>query len=178
MKLKLIYNSLVKSHLEYGILAWGNSNSKEISKISIMQKKIIRNLDNSKYNAHTDPIFTKHNILKFNDILKLNSIILMYKYEHLLLPESFVNMFGKISDRSRNYRIDIVKNKTLEAFPKAYLPKIWNSLPMEVKYSNSLKEIKKNVKTHLLEVYKAFICNNRNCYSCTNWYVEYCSPCK
>ena len=77
-------------------------------------------------------------------------------------------MFGKISDRSRNYRIDIVKYKTLEAFPKAYLAKIWNSLPMEVKYSNSLKEIKKNVKTHLLEVYKAFICNNRNCYSCTN----------
>ena len=107
----LIYNSLVKSYLEYGILAWGNAKSKEIDKISIIQKKILRNLYNSKYNAHTDPIYSCLKILKFEDILQYNSITLMYKYVNSLLPDSFSDIFGQVNQRSRCIKTEKVRYK-------------------------------------------------------------------
>ena len=53
--LKLIYSSLINSHLNYGILCWGsNANA-----VEILQKKAIRALTISKYNAHTQPLLKK-----------------------------------------------------------------------------------------------------------------------
>ena len=164
----LIYNSLVKSHLEYGILAWGNAKSKEINKISMIQKRIIRTLSNSKYNAHTDPIHSSLRILKFKDILQYNSITFMYKYTNSLLPDSFTNMFGETNQRSRNVRTDKIRYKTLDSFPKAFLPKYWNSLNMNLKYSASCKIFQANAKSNLIKTYKSFTCRKSNCYTCKN----------
>ena len=69
-----IYNTLIIPHLNYGILTWG-FNSDRILKI---QKKAVRSITLSKYNAHTEPIFKTLKLLKINDILNtkhLNSVI-------------------------------------------------------------------------------------------------------
>ena len=65
----MIYNSLIKCHLEYACIAWGSNSSKKLDKIAKLQKKAVRIITNSKYNAHTDPIFGKLNILKFDDLV-------------------------------------------------------------------------------------------------------------
>ncbi len=48
----LIYNSLVLSHLNFGIFAWGF----QCARLTKLQKKIIRILSRSKYDAHREPI--------------------------------------------------------------------------------------------------------------------------
>ena len=48
----IIYNSLFRSHLEYCIIAWGNSDASQISKIQTLQKRTLRNVANATYNAH------------------------------------------------------------------------------------------------------------------------------
>ena len=48
-----IYTSLINPHLNYGILLWGH----EASQIYKLQKKAIRTISMSKYNAHTEPFF-------------------------------------------------------------------------------------------------------------------------
>ncbi len=53
----LIYNSLILSHLNFYILAWGY----QCERIVKLQKKIVQILSLSKYNAQIEPIF---NILK------------------------------------------------------------------------------------------------------------------
>ncbi len=66
IKVKLIlYNSLVLSHLNFGILAWGY----KCERIIKMQKKVVRIISISKYNA--EPIFKDPNIIKVSDIIKL-----------------------------------------------------------------------------------------------------------
>ena len=62
--LKTIYDSLINSSLNYGILCWGFKQNR----IFQLQKKAIRTITRSKYNAHTEPLFKKLNILKVNDI--------------------------------------------------------------------------------------------------------------
>ena len=48
-----LYNSLIASHLNYGILEWGIV----ATRLEKIQKKAIRLITNSKYNAHTNPLF-------------------------------------------------------------------------------------------------------------------------
>ncbi len=51
--LKILYETLVQPHLDYGITFWGATHEIHIKQLSILQKKIIRNITNSKYNEHT-----------------------------------------------------------------------------------------------------------------------------
>ncbi len=78
----MIYNSLIFSHINYCILAWGY----RCKRITKLQKRIVRILNISKYNAHTEPIFKILSLLKVNDILKLQELKFHYKYENNLLP--------------------------------------------------------------------------------------------
>ena len=87
--LKLLYNSLILPHLCYGILAWGVS----CPRIQILQKKAIRYINKSKYNAHTEPLFKNNCLLNIADLYTLKSLKLYYKYEKESLPDYFTHMF-------------------------------------------------------------------------------------
>ena len=65
--LKMIYNSLILCHLNYGILLWGvhhNANDK----LHKLQKKAIRIITSSNFLAHSEPIFKQLHLLKSYDI--------------------------------------------------------------------------------------------------------------
>ena len=66
-----LYFSLVHSYLNYGTCVWGNANEIHLNKIRIIQKKVVRIIANAEYNAHSSPLFKELNILKFDDILKM-----------------------------------------------------------------------------------------------------------
>ena len=51
--MKLMYDSLILSHLQFGITNWGF----EWDRISKLQKRALRIMTNSRYNAHTEPLF-------------------------------------------------------------------------------------------------------------------------
>ena len=84
--LLILYNSLISSHLLYGILLWG----KKLSSIAQAQKKAIRLITRSRYNAHTDPLFKKLNILKVSDLLTVQEWKFYYKLVHKKLPLYFL----------------------------------------------------------------------------------------
>ncbi len=73
----LIYNSLILSHLNFSILTWG---------YQCYRKKIVRILNLSKYNAHTESIFKMLKLLKVNDILKLQEYNFFQNYFGQMRP--------------------------------------------------------------------------------------------
>ena len=79
--MKTIYQTLVYTRLNYGIKAWGFAHHR----VYTIQKKAIRVMDNKKVNAHTDPIFKQHNLLKVEDIFKTSCLKLHYKIENNLV---------------------------------------------------------------------------------------------
>ena len=58
--LKTLYFSLVQSHLQYGIQAWGNATT--INKLTVLQKRAIRIINQINYRGHTDPLFKSERI--------------------------------------------------------------------------------------------------------------------
>ena len=126
--------------MEFGILAWGGAGPGKLKKISKLQKKCVRNIVGKSHRSHTDPIFSKLKILKFEDLLKFNSSKFMQLYNIDKQPESFQDHFKPFSNpnRTNNYCIPKSKNKFLEQFPAYFLPDSWNK--------NSL--VQKNIKSH------------------------------
>ena len=55
--MKLKYDSLILSHLQFGITNWGF----EWERISKLQKPALRIMTNSRYNVHTEPLLKKLN---------------------------------------------------------------------------------------------------------------------
>ena len=83
--LLLLYNSLILPHLQYSILCWGYKSSRLFK----LQKRAMRIITCSKYNAHTDPIFKKLNLLKFSDIYDICLLKFYYKFKKNTLPLYF-----------------------------------------------------------------------------------------
>jgi len=81
-----LYNSLILSHINYCILVWGYDRER----INKLQKKSIRAITVSKYNAHTEPLFKKLNLLKIEDILKIQQLKFYFKYSQNQLPYYFI----------------------------------------------------------------------------------------
>ena len=51
-------------------MSWYTPNTKTINRLNILQKKAIRIITKSRYNAHTSPLFKNLNILKLDDLYK------------------------------------------------------------------------------------------------------------
>lgn len=85
----MIYNSLILSHLNYGILCWGYQNKR----LSILQKQALRAITSSNFNAHTEPLFKNLNLLKLSDIHTLFELKFYYRYINKTLPAYFHKNF-------------------------------------------------------------------------------------
>ena len=87
--MKLMYDSLILSHLQFGITNWGF----EWDRISKLQKRSLRIRAKSKYNAHTEPLFKQLHLLKVNDILDVQCLKFWYKFVNKKLPNHLRYMF-------------------------------------------------------------------------------------
>ena len=88
--LKNIYTSLILCHINYGILAWGHNLNLNI--IYKLQKRAVRIITCSKYNAHSQPIFKMLNLLHIADIFILQQLKFYFKLVNMELPTYFNNM--------------------------------------------------------------------------------------
>ena len=84
--LKLIYYGLFHSHLTYGISLWGGSTCTNIRPLTILQKKAIRHIYHRSYREHTDPLFSYGNIMKIDDIHKIECIKIAFRLLNHKLP--------------------------------------------------------------------------------------------
>ena len=58
-----LYCSLVYPHLLYCITVWGSNYPSTLKRIVLLQKKVVRIISRSAFNAHTEPIFKQLKIL-------------------------------------------------------------------------------------------------------------------
>lgn len=170
--LRMLYNSLILPHLNYCLLCWGFS----WNRIFKLQKKAMRIITCSKYNAHTTPIFKNLGLLKINDILNLHLFKFYYKYVNNNLPvylQSF-DLLQRSDIHSHNTRFSgqLVTPRTnmclADRCVRNYLPYFINNIPDQITekiYTHSIQGAGNYYKTYILSTYEN-ICNIPNCYIC------------
>ena len=171
--LKMLYTSLILPHFHYGILAWGMFSTRLFK----LQQKAVRMINNSKYNAHTDPLFKSLNLMKIDDIFKLNVFKFYFKYCHNQLPSFFQGFIFKHRSDFHSYNIrskstlniNKTRTKAAEVSLRNITAKIVNEAPNCVTdkiYTHSLQGFSFYIKQHYINLYDS-ICTVENCYICT-----------
>ena len=132
-----VYFAIFHSDFSYGCNIWGLTTEENIQKIEILQRKCVRLLTFSPYNCHTNKIFIDLGLLKLRDIIKVEQIKLVYKFQNSNLPTDLMGLFSFTSDISTtnlelkrnmdNLYIPGIRSKTygLKSV-KYFYAKLWN----------------------------------------------------
>ena len=91
--LKMLYHSLVSSHVNYCNIVWGFTTKKNIERIHKLQKRGIRIITHSSYVSSSVPLFLKMKILPVSDLVSLQTALFMFRLRNNLLHEVFNHYF-------------------------------------------------------------------------------------
>ena len=168
--LKTLYFSLIQSQLNYGILIWGF----DLNRLEKLQKKAIRIISCSKYNAHTEPLFKKYGILKVSDMFDLNALKFYYRYVNKKLPSFFENYVDLERRHSHDTRFNhliphnVTRTYTAQKCLRNYIPSVVNACDSSIitkVNSHSFKGFSNYAKWFLIKKYSEH-CVIQDCYIC------------
>ena len=84
----MLYCSLFLPYINYGSEIWGNTYCTNVECITVLQKRVVRLVCGARRLDHTSPLFKQLDILKFVDLVKFKTSIIMFKAYHNVLPDS------------------------------------------------------------------------------------------
>ena len=152
-----LYYSLVYPYLHCCATVWGSTYQSNLKRLLNLQKRVIRIVFRSSFDAHTNPIFVSLRILKFEDIIKLQIGKVMYLYKNGLLPVSFNDMFllncdiHSYNTRNKNsFRLPYCRTNVRKFSLRFQGPKIFNSLSSEIQNASSTALFTSKLKSFFL----------------------------
>ena len=158
MKTKLsLYYTLIYPYLTYCNVIWSSTYVTNVKRLFLIQKRLVRALTNADFTAHTAPLFYRLNLL---DIYKINFLYIvkfMYCYHYNLLPSSFHNIFitsrhmHSYNTRNANaYRPHTCRTNIKKFTILFQGPQKWNSLPENIKNSETLRCFRNRMLKYLI----------------------------
>ena len=151
--MRIIYMSLIFSHVNYCNLIWGSACKSTLEPLFRLQKKAIRLVNNSHYLEHTAPIFNSLKMLTLYQVYDNNCLIFIYK---CIKANKFPNFSSRIirnndvhEHNTRNNQQYRLPKGRLKIFRNAYLVQgltLWNSLNTTIMNCNNLNNFKTNIK--------------------------------
>jgi hypothetical protein len=184
--LKTLYFSLIHCHFVYAVEIWGCALQSVLNDLYLKQKTAIRIISGVNYNAHTEHLFKKLEILKLLDLVifcknKLTFNIIYYK-SPLLLHNVWVSNRQRrltiLGDQDQDHEERRLRNEDDLYKPYARLdqtsrlpyfsyPKIWNSLQNDYKMSPSINIFCAKLKLFFVNNYSDIPnCNRLFCPAC------------
>lgn len=148
--MRTLYFALVQSRIEYGIVIWGNAYNTHIKPIHTLQKHFIRLISHKTKSDHSRPIFNQ---------LKILPIKHLYVFKVL---KQFFERSGNIPQNDNVYRKRLrscnnflVPKPSNTFFTRSYYfiaPRIFNSLPLDIKLSQNRHIFSTRLKKLLFEM--------------------------
>ena len=157
--LYILYCSLVLPYMSYCVEVWGNNYKTAIKPIFLLQKKAIRIVSKSDYYAPTNSLFIDLYTLKLQDIVELNTAIIMYKAYNHLLPTCVQELFHPRESQYdlRGTAIFIRNDARINNKARCVSVigiKLWNSLDIDLKNCSSINTFKKIYKAKAINKYR------------------------
>jgi len=138
--LKMLYLTLIQPYFEYCNVVWSIHKSTSFAELLICQKKSIRVITNSKWNAHTQSLFYKTRILPLDKLNDFHVACFMYRSVHSMLPKYLCSMFvenAEIHSHNTKKKADLhhfthrlnLRKHTI----RIHSPIIWNTLSLDMR---------------------------------------------
>ena len=158
-----ILNSLINSHLQYGMHIWANNLRKyDMKNIETIHKAAVRICASQKKQTHSSPLYKMLNILKVPDLALTN--LLGYYLRCKKLSNLHNELSIQLIENNRRSGCKFIakhRGNHLNAVVKA-LNKIIPYLNLNVSDKSKIHKL----KTHLIDKYKSS-CDITNCFICS-----------
>ena len=148
----MLYYALIHSCLTYGLIVRGSSLKYIIRKI-ILQKKSIRCIHNANYLEHSQPLFSRSNIiLKLEDLYKHETAKFMFNCIHHVLSFPLIEFFSFNDDNDHNTRQHLFPHteaKTTSVADKCIIhtgSRTWCQFSKDVRLRNSKTQLIRKLK--------------------------------
>ena len=175
--LKDIYYALIYSHLVYAIEVWGSACNTHLYKILIQQKRSVRLMSyKDQFPDLPGPLYPSTPLFKNLEILKVKDIFLLQisKFIHKCVNYNIIDNFNQWFTLNKDVHFHRTRanfsNSTQQTTNNLFIPfgrttnyglkkikvngpKIWNSLPINLRNYKSLNTFKIVLKKYLLEPY-------------------------
>ena len=133
-------------------MIWGGTFTSHIKQFETLQKRCIRTITGSTFLAHTSPLFKKLKILKIRDVYNLKLALRAYKIRSTL--EAQYSRTHTHNTRHHSLLLPHFERLTTTQNSLHYrLPTLWNTIPIEIKNSQTITQFKRLYKDHLLTKY-------------------------
>ena len=153
-----LYYAVAYPYFIYCNHVWGNTHRKFLEPMYKIQKKFIRIITSSPYQAHTQPLFVANNMLDLFDINNYMTAIFIY---NVLLPES-PNIFhsfyvrnNDIHEHGTRIAHDLyvpIARKCIRRFSmRIHGVSVWNEIPSAIRNTPTLTSFKALLKKYYIE---------------------------
>ena len=141
-----------------------------------LQKKAVRIICMSSYDAHTAPLFKSLNLLTVLDLFKNNALKFTFKYHKGTLPLYFDGMLDRVEadhdhdTRYQNLRLNQPKKVSTEKCLRFYVPKLLAETPDSITdkfFTHSPHGFNVYVKNYFIQN-MTIACMIPNCFVCRN----------
>ena len=156
-----IYNTLFLPHISYCTMIWASCPKCYLDRAIKLQKRAVRLITKSSHYSHSAPLFHKLNLLNLHDIMLLQIGIFMYKCKNRLLPPYIADMFplnlsfhSYLTRSANDFHFPKIRTSQAKSTICFSGPKLWSSLPIEIKNSVSLHSFKRKLKKYLIDRYR------------------------
>ena len=153
--MRIIYNSLVESHIRYGVLGWGTACKSYIRKLEVAQNKALRCITYLNRRTRLVPLYKSNNVLPVKELYNLECLKFMLSFKHKKLPTAFNDYFTLRSELSQstrnNHREQQFKTKRSQTSIKFIGPRKWSELPKATRQITSTKMFNRQAKSILVQ---------------------------
>ena len=153
------YNAYILPIFDYGCMIWGQCSTYNMNRLLKLQKRAARIILQADFMTPSKQMFQKLGWLTFTKRVQYHTCVMVFKSLNRLAPEYLTNLLTRQSEtHSRNLRsndkymlkIPFARTAYYEKSFSVTGPRLWNSLPLQIRQSTGLNSFTKLLKAYLL----------------------------
>ena len=140
--------------MTYCCAVWSTNYPSNLKRIETYQRKLVRIITRSGYDAHAPPLFKQLKIVKFEDISVWSILKIMYIYHHQSQTQyNRLKLFTVNERHLDKYRIPFGRLETTRFSISFRGPVLWNDLDVQTKNLPTIHSFKRKFYSSVLERY-------------------------
>ena len=154
--LETMYKALVIPILEYAVVVWGGTYDTTLAKLEEININAMRLITGATARSNIAKLYTETSFNSFFERRDVAMLLMYYKLKNNIAPNYLLALLPPENHETRRYNLRNNVNinipySRLETFKRSFFifaSQLWNSLPINVRLSDSLNSFKDKVKKH------------------------------
>lgn len=157
--LKMVYNAVLRSRLQYGIVLWGNANQSTLRNLNTLHNRAIRYITKLPIRTNLNLLYSSAELLKIKELYKYSALKHMFTLNNKKVEIKNMTLVSQIHKHntrlSKKGNIFLNNNLAIKSSNSVVVNciKAWNDIPSDIRAEKRKRPFNKLLYNHLLHTY-------------------------